>query len=90
MATAASQAVAVGTSAVALSATETDSSVGQSLLLTNKGAVELVLGGSGVTSATGYRLAAGASVTVQLGSGDALYGVVTSGSTTVDVLRTGV
>lgn len=89
MAVTASQAVAVGTSAVLLSAAESDGVTGQSLLLTNKGSVELVLGPSSVSAGAGYRVAAGATVPVDLGVGEALHGVVASGSTTVDVLRTG-
>lgn len=90
MAVTASQAVAVSTSAVLLSSVDGDGVTGQSLLLTNKGSVELVLGPSSVTAGAGYRVAAGASVSVDLGVGEALYGVVASGSTTIDVLRMGV
>ena len=48
------------------------------------------IGGSGVTTSSyGYSLAAGSELAVQLLKGEALYGVVASGSITVNVLRIG-
>lgn len=55
------------------------------------GGATVFLGGSGVTTTDyGYSLAAGAEVSVELLKGEALYGVVASGTTTVNVLRIGV
>lgn len=49
------------------------------------------IGGTGVTTTSyGYSLAAGSEVAVELLKGEALYGVVASGTLTVNVLRIGV
>jgi hypothetical protein len=45
------------------------------------------LGGSGVTTGTGYSLAAGESITIgPLGGGDDLYGITASGTVVVSIL----
>lgn len=55
------------------------------------GGATVFLGGSDVTTSDyGYSLAAGGEVAVELLKGEALYGVVASGTTTVNVLRIGV
>lgn len=84
--------VAVGTSATLLSGADGDAIVGQCVYVTNAGANPIFLGGSGVTTVTGYSLAAGASLpwAVQLGVGEALYGVVAAATENAKVLRTGV
>lgn len=46
----------------------------RSALISNPSAQAIYLGGSAVSSATGFLLAAGASVTLQLSLADALYG----------------
>jgi hypothetical protein len=57
---------------------------------TGSGATVFV-GGADVTTADyGYSLAAGSEVAVELLKGEALYGIVASGTLTVNVLRIGV
>ena len=47
----------------------------------------IAVGGADVTVATGYPLAAGEGLGMTLGGGEALYGVVASGTATVAWLR---
>lgn len=84
--------VAVATTATLLSGADGDSIAGQSIYVSNAGANPIFLGGSGVTTGTGYSLAAGASLPwpVRLGVGEALYGIVTASTENAKVLRTGV
>lgn len=82
--------VTVTTSAVALSAAETDNRGGESVLVKNTDATNPVyLGASGVTTGTGYKLAAGEAVSFDLDMGEALY-AVSGGSVVVGVVRTGI
>lgn len=82
--------VSVGTTATELSAADTDTRLGQTLIVKNASAATAVfLGGSGVTTSTGLSLAAAATVTVELGQGEELYGIVAAATETVHVLRTG-
>lgn len=65
---------------------------GRSILIRNRGAVAVFLGGIDVTSSTGLQLDPGESVTVDStgsGAGGGLYAVTASGSTTVHVLQAG-
>lgn len=81
--------VSVGTTPVLLSGSETDTSSGQKVIVSNYSAVTVNLGPSNV-GATGYSLPAGASVgPILLDQGETLYGYAAS-TVTVDVLRTGV
>ncbi len=65
--------------------------VGQSLLISNPdSAYTVYLGGSTVTSATGYPLAPLEKVAVDAGTGETLYAVATTSSVTVSVLYQGV
>lgn len=67
-----------------------DVTVGDTVVLFNSGTVTVLLGDSGVASGTGFRaLTAGAVLSLDLKSGDTLYGLVPTGSTNgaVDVLR---
>lgn len=83
--------VSVTTTATALTTAETDSRSGESIAVTNTDAsVAVYLGPAGVTSSTGYKLAAGASIGVDLDLGETLYGITASGTVVVGVLRTGV
>lgn len=84
--------VAAATTATLLSGADTDNISGQSIYVTNAGAQPIFLGGSGVTTATGYSLAAGASLPwpIVLGVGEALYGIVSAATENAKVLRTGV
>ncbi|MFJ4828398.1 hypothetical protein ACIP79_00430 [Streptomyces sp. NPDC088747] len=82
----------MATSATLLTAADTDSVSGQSIYVTNAGSNPIFLGGSGVTTGTGYSLAAGASLPwpLVLGIGEALYGIVAASTENAKVLRTGV
>ncbi len=60
-------------------------SVGE-LLLTNRGTAAIYLGPSGVATSDGYQLDAGASVSIDLGPRDTLYGIAASGTHVVHVL----
>jgi hypothetical protein len=54
------------------------------------GGSAVFIGGSGVTTTSyGYELAAGGVLTVELKRDEAVFGVVTTGTTTVNVLRVG-
>lgn len=56
-------------------------------IITNQDAsVSAYLGGAGVTSAAGYELKAGASITVSIIPTDVLYAVTASGTVRLDVL----
>ena len=59
----------------------------RSVIVYNPGATTVYLGGSGVTSAAGFHVAAGQSVALDLLTGDDLYGITASGSQSVNVLR---
>lgn len=82
--------VAVSTTAAKLTSTPTDSRAGSSIAITAPAAATLYIGGSGVTSTTGFAVAAGASVSLDLQSGEDVYGVLASGTGTAYVLRSGV
>jgi hypothetical protein len=75
-------------------ALNTASPSGMHLVIRNDNATATntaVLGPSGVTSSTGYALAGGSSVTVELGPGEVLYGIRgTANSVVCHVLRSGV
>lgn len=55
--------------------------------LPSTAAVPVFLGGSGVTTGTGYQMAAGDIIDVSLLSGDTIYGIVAAGTEVVHVLR---
>lgn len=61
----------------------------QSILVQAPAAATLYVGGSDVTSANGFPVAAGQSLAVDLLPHDELYGVLASGSGTASVLRLG-
>lgn len=88
--------VTVGTTAASLTAGVDDASgnnydVARRVILTNTGATDVYIGGSGVTtSAYGYKLAASASLALELISGDEPFGIVSTGTAVVRVLHTGV
>ena len=86
------QRVSVGTSATSLvPSVDADSAAGQSLAVKNLGAASVFLGGSGVTTAAGWEVAAGdPPVTVDLPPGSTLYGIVASGTVSVQVMQVGV
>jgi hypothetical protein len=57
--------------------------------LSNGSGAAVLLGGPGVTSANGATLAATTAIGVPLFSGDRVFGITATGSTTVGVLQTG-
>lgn len=78
------------TAATLLSAPETDDRAGERVIVNNTSAAIVFLGPVGVTTATGYSLAAGAvSPELILGPGEAVYGIVVASTSVVSVLRTG-
>lgn len=87
-----SEQVTVSTVAIALTAAETDTISGASVIVRNTDATNgVALGNGAVAAGTGYRLLAGASVTVALRAGEQLYAIRTGAAdVVVDVLRTGV
>lgn len=81
--------VAVTSTAGLLTAADADRSAGQRAVLKNTGAATVFVGGSGVTTATGYPLAVGDILNLELSEGGALYGIAAT-TGTVAVLNTGV
>lgn len=82
----------VSTVAVALGSAETDSQAGSVIKIKNVDATNTVnLGDSSVTATTGYTLAAGATETFTLNSGESLYAIRTGTADVIlHVLQTGV
>lgn len=66
----------------------TGDNTGATLSLHNAGSVNVFLGPSGITAA-GWYLAAGDRYSVVIQPGEALYGIVASGTATVNVLKVG-
>lgn len=68
-----------------------DNSPDRTVVLINEGAVEVYLGGPGVTDSDyGYPLAPGGEVAVDLVDSDVLWAVVAAGTATVRALHLGV
>lgn len=83
------QRITVSTAAVALN-TDTDTVGGTTLVIKNTSANAADLGPSTVTATTGFDLAAGATVTVELGLGEQLYAIRSAAAdATLSVLRIG-
>lgn len=85
--------ITIGTTATPLlPGTDTDSNRGhRDVALQNTSAVTIYLGGPGVTTATGFPLAAGASLTLDAVQPDSLpLAIVTTGTATIAVLEVGV
>lgn len=81
----------VGTTATLLSAgKESDSNLGRSVAVFNPGPTDVYLGGQGVTSAAGYLLGEGATLSADLEPRELLYAIAAAGTQTVHVLQTGV
>lgn len=84
--------VSVTTSAgVVLAApSPTKNGLGISVLVANTGSAPVYLGGDAtVTTSTGFPLNAGSQVSVSMWPGEALYGIVASGTVTVNLLSQG-
>lgn len=83
------QRITVSTTAVALN-TDTDTVGGTTLVIKNTSANAADLGPSTVAATTGFDLAAGATVTVELGLGEQLYAIRSAAAdATLSVLRSG-
>lgn len=82
----------VGTTATLLSTgKETDTNhLGRSVAVYNPGPTDVYLGGQGVTSAAGYLLSEGATLSADLEPRELLYAIAASGTQTIHVLQTGV
>lgn len=81
------QRITVSTTAVALNS-DADTIGGTTLLIKNTSANAADIGGSTVAATTGYDLAAGASVTIECGPGEVIYGIRSAASdATLAVLR---
>jgi hypothetical protein len=59
-----------------------------SVVITNGSGGVVQLSGQGVTTTTGYPMAASTTITVTLYAGDALYAIAASATSTVNVLQT--
>lgn len=83
--------VTVGVTATQLSSPTDDNAAGHSLVVkVPAGGATVFVGGPGVTTTAGYPLAAGESFSADLTPGDALFGIVATGTQAVNVLRVGV
>jgi hypothetical protein len=84
------QRVSVGTTATKLTL-DNDGKDGQTVNVQNpSGGVDVFIGGDGVTTTSyGYLLGAGLSLSIELDDDEKLYGVVTTGTQTVNILRQG-
>jgi hypothetical protein len=80
----------VGTAAVLLAQAPHTSASGPvgNVLVANGSGTAVLLGGANVASGTGYSLATSSSANIPLYSGDALYGITASSTSTVSVLQT--
>jgi hypothetical protein len=84
--------LSVGTTPVKLTGTTGDRRAGQAALVQNPSgsAAPVFLGAEDVTTSDyGHELVAGSSLPIDLGDGEELYGVVATGTVTVNVLRGG-
>jgi hypothetical protein len=81
--------VNVSTTKALLSASGRMSGSKHAVLVTAPAGATLFLGGSDVTSASGYPLAAGTSITLDLDYSDEVYGILASGTGSANVLRSG-
>ena len=76
--------VTVTTSATALASADSDQ---DEVAITNTGATDVYVGPSGVTTASGFPVAAGGSLSVTLPAGETIYGIVASGTEACRVLK---
>lgn len=86
------QAVAVGLAPTALTIQDTGSGpgkLGESVVVQNGTSVTVYLGGSTVTTASGFALAAGSTLAVDLADGETIYGVVEATTSSVVCLYQG-
>lgn len=77
--------------ATRIDAADTNNSTPRSLTVKNAGSAAIDIGGSTVTSGTGYELAAGASISLDLEPFETLHGIAPAlASQPIHVLETGV
>lgn len=79
--------VSVTTTATRLTSTSAD--YGNGLSISLHPAAAIFVGPAGVTAATGYPIGAGADFALDLEVGEDLYGITASGTSSVNVLQTG-
>lgn len=80
--------VTVSTAATLLASGAGRSQSDKATVIVKNASGAMFLGGLGVTTATGLPLATTESVSMDLGPGDSLYGIVAAATSTVAVLRT--
>jgi hypothetical protein len=88
--TVSSSAVSVTTTATVLNTSETDQIPRYSVAVYNSSAVTVYVGGSAVTTSTGFPVAAAGSFSVDLDKGEGLWGIVATGTASVIVLSQGI
>lgn len=79
-----------GTVATALVAADVADTSGMEYRIQNSSAGTVFLGAANVAGTTGYRLLPAANTFGHLTKGEAIYGIVTSGTVTCDVFSTGI
>lgn len=80
--------VAIGTTPTVITNGVNVGDTDSDLVVKNRGANSVFLGGDNVTTSDGFELVAGDAVGIQLSAGEGLYGVVAAGTETVHALRT--
>lgn len=81
--------VTIAVTATRIDAADTSNATPRQLRIANAGAAAVILGPATVTATSGYSLAAGANITVELDSTETLYGIVAAATEVVHVLETG-
>jgi hypothetical protein len=81
--------VTVADTPTLIAAPRTESSIWDPLpvMLTNRGAASIFLGGDDVTAAAGYEVAVNETVGLHLVLGDPVYGITAAGTSVVHVLK---
>jgi hypothetical protein len=77
--------VSVGTTAALVIAGDTNART--TVVVGNRGAASVFVGGSAVTTATGFEVKSATDAFVHLDPGEALYGIVASGTVAVSAFR---
>lgn len=77
--------VAVATAATVVIVGDTNAN--GTVVVGNRGAASVYLGGAGVTTATGFELAAGKDAILGLDPGETLYGIVAAATVAVSAFR---
>jgi hypothetical protein len=81
--------VSIGTTATVVSASSVGRD-GQTVAIQNPSGATVYLGGAGVTTTSyGFELGAGITFSIEMRHNEQLYGVVASGTQTVNVIRQG-